>query len=215
MVEGNYAKVKEATGGKVGYMHLSDMDKEGLTQFERSYRAERFRDGLIIDVRDNGGGFVSWFVIDKLERKLTGMTRTRDFEPMLYPHGVVRGPMVLLCNEGSGSDGDLVTWQFKDRKFGPVIGTRTWGGLIGIINFQDLIDGGMVTQVNVGFGDLNGKWIVENHGVDPDIVVENDPADLEKGVDAQLDRAIEEARKLMKEKPAWDPKAPPYPHIKW
>lgn len=211
MVEANYRKVKEATDDRVGYMHLSDMDKDGLTQFEQAFRAERFRDGLIIDVRDNGGGFVSWFIIDKLERILTGLTKTRAFAPMLYPHGIVRGPMVLLCNEGSGSDGDLVTWQFKERKFGPVIGTRTWGGLIGIINFQDLIDGGMVTQVNVGFSDLKGNWIVENHGVDPDIVIENNPADIERGIDAQLNKAIEVVQKLLKEKPLQNEKAPVFP----
>jgi tricorn protease len=204
MVEHNYRTVREATGGKIGYMHISDMDKDGLMQFERAWRAERFRDGLIIDVRDNGGGFVSWFVVDKLERIITGLTKTRGFDPMFYPHGAARGPMVLLCNEGSGSDGDLITWQFKERKFGPVIGTRTWGGLIGIVNFLDLIDGGMVTQVNVGFSDLKGHWIVENHGVDPDIEVVNSPMDREKGVDAQLNKAIDVIQQLVKERPPVD-----------
>ncbi len=212
-VELNYEKVKVATNGAVGYFHLSDMDKDGLMQFEQGWRAERFRDGIIIDVRNNGGGFVSWFVIDKLERIITGLTKTRDFQPMFYPHGGHRGPMVLLCNEGSGSDGDLITWQFKERKLGPVIGTRTWGGLIGIVNFLDLIDGGMVTQVNVGFSDLKGKWIVENHGVDPDIVVENSPSHLEQGIDDQLNKAIEVIQQLMKDTPAHDELPPAFPKV--
>jgi tricorn protease len=213
-VEKNYRTVQKESGGRIGYFHLSDMDKDGLMQFEQGYRAERFRDGLIIDVRGNGGGFVSWFVLDKLERKLMYLTRTRDFEPMFYPHGIVRGPMVMLCDEGSGSDGDLISQHFRDRKLGTLIGTRTWGGLIGIINFQDLIDGGMVTQVNVGFADLKGNWVVENRGVDPDIVVELDRAKYEKGVDTQLEKALEVLKQKMAEQPPAVLKAPEYPK-KW
>lgn len=189
-IERRYRRVREETGGRVGYMHLADMDEEGLQQFEQAMRAERYRDGLIIDVRGNGGGFVSWLLIDKLERALAYMTVTRDFRPMRYPHGVVTGPMVVLCDQDTGSDGEVFTQHFKDLGLGTVIGTPTWGGLIGIINMIPLTDGGMVTQSNVGFADLRGEWIVENRGAIPDIVVENDPADLVKGVDRQLDEAI-------------------------
>jgi tricorn protease len=210
-VERNRRTVADATGGRVGYMHLADMDELGLEQFEQAFRAERYRDGLIIDVRDNGGGFVSWFLIDKLERKLMYITVTRDFEPMRYPAGVHAGPMVVLCNEGTGSDGEVFTQHFKDLGLGTVIGTRTWGGLIGITNMIPLTDGGMVTQSNVGFANLKGQWIVENRGVEPDIVVENDPAEVVKGGDPQLDRAIEVIRQQLKTSPPPALVPPPFP----
>ncbi len=162
-------------------------------------------------MRNNGGGFNSYMMIDKLERKLMYLTQTLDFEPMLYPHGVARGPIVMICNEGSGSDGDLIALHFKERKMGTLIGSRTWGGLIGIINFQDLIDGGMVTQVNVGFADLQGNWVVENLGVVPDVTVENLPADVEKGIDAQLNIAVELVLGQIKASPPVKLKAPAFP----
>jgi tricorn protease len=192
-------------------MHLADMDEEGLQEFEQGFRAERYRDGLIIDVRGNGGGFVSWFIIDKLERALMYMTVTRDFIPMRYPHGVVTGPMIVLCDQDTGSDGEVFSQHFKDLGLGTVVGTPTWGGLIGIINMIPLTDGGMVTQSNVGFANLQGEWVVENRGVIPDIIVENDPADLVKGIDRQLDEAI----RLILEQIAVSPPAalepPPFP----
>jgi len=200
-VENNYRKVQEATGGRVGYMHLTDMDEEGLEQFEQAFRAERFRDGLIIDVRNNGGGFVSWFIIDKLERKLKYMTVTRTFQPMRYPHAVHPGPIVVICNEGTGSDGEIFTQHFKDLKLGTIVGTPTWGGLIGIINMIPLTDGGMVTQSNVGFANLKGEWIVENRGAQPDIYIENNPGDMLAGKDPQLEKAIEVIMQKLKESP--------------
>lgn len=210
-VEKNYRTVREATGGRVGYMHLADMDEIGIRQFEQTFRAERFRDGLIVDVRDNGGGFVSWFLLDKLERKLEYLTVTRDFKPMRYPHGVHAGPVVLLCNEGTGSDGEVFTQHFKDLGLGTVIGTPTWGGLIGIINMIPLTDGGMVTQSNVGFANLKGEWIVENRGAIPDIVVENEPAECVKGRDQQLERAIEVIMRQLGEAPPPALVPPPFP----
>jgi tricorn protease len=210
-VERNYRTVREETGGRVGYMHLADMDELGLEQFEQAFRAERYRDGLIIDARDNGGGFVSWFIIDKLERKLEYITVTRDFKPMRYPHGVHPGPMVVLCNEGTGSDGEVFTQHFKDLGLGTVIGTPTWGGLIGITNIIPLTDGGMVTQSNIGFANLKGQWVVENRGVIPDIVVENDPAEVVKGRDPQLAKAIEVILKELQETPPPALVPPPFP----
>jgi tricorn protease len=189
--ERRYRQVSEATGGRVGYMHLADMMDNGLMQFEQAFRAERYRDGLIIDVRGNGGGFVSWYLIDKLERVLTFITVTRDFNEMRYPHGARIGPVVVLCDEGTGSDGEVFTQHFKDLGLGTVIGKPTWGGLIGIINIIPLTDGGMVTQSNVGFANLRGDWIVENEGAIPDIEVDNDPAEVLKGRDQQLEKAIE------------------------
>ncbi|UCF06504.1 MAG: PDZ domain-containing protein [bacterium] len=199
--EKNYRKVREATDGRIGYMHLLDMMDTGIKQFEQAFRAERYRDGLIIDVRFNGGGFVSWFLIDKLDRELKFLTVTRDFKPMRYPHGVHAGPIVLLCNEDTGSDGEVFTQHFKDLGRGTVIGTPTWGGLIGIINMIPLTDGGMVTQSNVGFANLRGDWIVENRGAVPDIYIFNDPADILEGKDAQLEKAIELIMEKLDESP--------------
>jgi len=210
-VEKNYRKVREATGGRVGYMHISDMDELGIEQFEQAFRAERYRDGLIIDVRDNGGGFVSWFLIDKLERRLEYITVTRDFRPMRYPHAVHAGPIVVLCNEGTGSDGEVFTQHFKDLGLGPVVGTPTWGGLIGITNMIPLTDGGMVTQSNVGFANLEGEWVVENRGAIPHIIVENDPAEVVKGRDQQLEKAIEVILQKLNETPPPSLVPPPFP----
>lgn len=183
--------VEEKTGGKIGYMHLADMDEEGLSQFEEAFRALRYKDGLIIDVRSNGGGFVSWFIIDKLERKLKYLTQTRDFKPMRYPHGVHSGPIVVLIDEETGSDGEVFSQHIKDLGIATLIGKRTWGGLIGIINILPLIDGGSVTQSNVGFADLKGNWVVENWGVEPHIEIEQDPKKVIEGIDPQLEYAIE------------------------
>jgi tricorn protease len=210
-VEKNYRQVRDATGGRVGYMHLSDMDELGIQQFEQAFRAERYRDGLIIDVRDNGGGFVSWFIIDKLERRLMYYSVTRDFAPMPYPGGVHLGPIVVICNEGTGSDGEVFTQHFKDLGLGTVVGTRTWGGLIGITNIIPLTDGGMVTQSNVGFANLKRQWVVENVGAVPDVVVDNDPSSVVAGKDPQLEKAIEVIMQKLKESPQPKFTPPPFP----
>ncbi len=210
-VEGNYQTVKEKTDGRVGYIHLTDMDEEGLQQFEQGFRAERYRDGLIIDVRDNGGGFVSWFIIDKLERHLTYLSKTREFEPMHYPHGVHPGPIVVLCDEGTGSDGEVFTDHFREKRLGTVIGVPTWGGLIGIINMIPLTDGGLVTQANVGFANLRGEWVVENRGALPDIHVENRPEDLLAGRDPQLEKAIEVILEQLEQSPPPELVPPAFP----
>lgn len=210
-VERNYRTVHRETDGRVGYMHLLDMDEIGIRQFEQAFRAERYRDGLIIDVRRNGGGFVSWFMLDKLERALTFMTVTRDFEPMRYPHGVHAGPIVVLCDENTGSDGEVFTQHFKDLGLGMVIGKPTWGGLIGIINMIPLTDGGMVTQSNVGFANLAGEWIVENRGAIPDIIVDNDPAEVVRGRDQQLEEAIRLIKDMLRDDPPAKLVPPPFP----
>ncbi|MEJ5166730.1 MAG: S41 family peptidase [Thermoanaerobaculia bacterium] len=207
----NRRLVEEKTGGRVGYMHLADMDEEGLSQFEEAFRALRYKDGLIIDVRSNGGGFVSWFIIDKLERKLKYLTQTRDFKAMRYPHGVHSGPIVVLIDEETGSDGEVFSQHIKDLGLATVIGTRTWGGLIGIINMLPLIDGGSVTQSNVGFANLKGEWVVENWGVVPDIEIEQTPERVIKGQDPQLEFGIDYILKKLKEKPLQELIPPPFP----
>ncbi len=210
-VENNYKKVRYKTNEKVGYIHLSDMNEEGLQEFEQGFRAERFREGLIIDVRKNRGGFVSWFLIDKLERKISNLTQTRDFNPMAYPHGVHIGPTVFICDETTSSDGEIFLHQVRKNNLGWVIGTDTWGGLIGYINIIPTVDDGMVTQSNVGFADLDGNWLIENEGVHPDRVVENNPGDILSNRDPQLDRAIEWILKNLENNPPVTLKSPPFP----
>ena len=210
-IERNYEAVRAATNGRIGYIHLSDMDETGIRQFEQGFRSERYREGLILDVRENGGGFVSWFLIDKLEREIAFLTATRGFKPMRYPHGVHVGPIVVICNEGTGSDGEVFTQHFKDLGLGTIIGKPTWGGLIGIINMIPLTDGGMVTQSNVGFANLKGEWVVENSGVIPHILIENDPAEVLSGKDEQLEKAITLIMTQLEDDPPPELEPPPYP----
>jgi tricorn protease len=212
-VEDNYRRVREASRGRVGYLHLSDMDEQGFREFEQGFRSERFRDALIIDVRGNGGGFISWFVLDKLERRLAFYTQTRGFEPMRYPHGVHPGPLVFLCDENTGSDGEIFIEMVKKFRLGPVIGTDTWGGLVGINNLIPAADGALVTQSNVGFFDpSDNRWIVENKGARPDSIVENRPDEILKGQDRQLEKAVETALELLRRNPTRPILSPPFPN---
>jgi tricorn protease len=212
-VEDNYRKVRESSGDRVGYLHLSDMDEQGFQEFEQGFRAERFRDALIVDVRGNGGGFISWFILDKLERRLVYYTKTRAFESMRYPHGVHPGPLVFLCDQNTGSDGELFVELVKKAGLGPVIGTRTWGGLVGINNMIPAADGALISQSNVGFFDpSSNRWIVENEGARPDIVVENSPEEILAGRDRQLEKAVEKALELLKAVPSGPVLSPPFPN---
>jgi tricorn protease len=215
-VEDNYLKVRDATQGRVGYLYLSDMDEQGFREFEQGFRAERYRDALIIDVRGNEGGFISWFILDKLERKLAFYSKTRGFAPMLYPHGVQRGPLVFLCDENTASDGEIFIKLVQKFNLGPVIGTDTWGGLVGINNMIPAADGALVSQSNVGFFDPEtGRWIVENEGAHPDLIIENNPGEIFAGRDKQLDKAVETALELLKKNPKPSILSPPFPdHIK-
>ena len=210
-IERNRRYVEQKTKGQVGYMYLPDMDQAGLAAFERQFKAEKYRKGLIIDVRYNGGGFTNYFVIDKLERKLVFGVQMRDFKPMRFPMVSFAGPSVALINQDTGSDGELFTEHYRARHLGKVIGTRTWGGLIGIINVIPTVDGGIVTQPNVGFYDFQGHWVVENHGADPDIEVDIDPKSWEEGKDPQLERAVQEILQDLEEKSVVFPSAPRFP----
>ena len=211
--ENNYRRVREISQGRVGYLYLSDMDEQGFREFEQGFRAERYRDALIIDVRGNSGGFISWFVLDRLERRLAFHTKTRGFEPMRYPHGVHPGPTVFLCDEKTGSDGEIFIELVKKNRLGPVIGTDTWGGLVGINNLIPAADGALVTQSNVGFFDSsNNRWIVENEGARPDRIVENRPEEILAGQDRQLEKAVETALELLRRNPTRPILSPPFPN---
>ncbi|MHB2016445.1 MAG: S41 family peptidase [Candidatus Xenobia bacterium] len=204
-VEANRRYVHEKTGGKVGYIHVPDMGPEGYAEFHRAYLVEYDRDGLILDVRYNGGGHVSSLLLTKLLRRRVGYDFPRWMMPAPYLAESPAGPMVALTNERAGSDGDIFSHTFKLLKLGPLVGKRTWGGVIGISPRHVLADGTVTTQPEYSFFFDDVGWNVENYGTDPDIEVDNAPQDYARGADPQLDRAIQAARDEIKRKPPHRP----------
>jgi len=204
-VEGNRRAVHAATDGKVGYVHIPDMGPEGFAEFHRGYLVEFDREGLLVDVRYNGGGHVSQLVLEKLARKRLGYDFPRWAAPESYPNHAPRGPLVALTNELAGSDGDIFSHTFKALKLGPLVGKRTWGGVIGIWPRHTLADGTLTTQPEYSFFFDDVGWNVENYGTDPDIDVDNRPQDYVQGVDVQLNRAIEVCLQQFKTKPPHTP----------
>jgi tricorn protease len=211
-VEGNIRKVNEATAGKVGYIHVPDMLANGLNEFVKHYYPQLRKKGLIIDVRGNGGGNVSPMLIERLRRQIAMVGIARNAEPTVDPGGTFYGPMVCLMNEFSASDGDLFPYRFRHYKLGPLIGKRSWGGVIGIRGSLPLLDGGYLNRPEFSRYDVAGKeWIIEGHGVDPDIVVDNDPAREFAGIDDQLNRAIAVILEKLKKEEKTLPPVPPFP----
>ncbi|MBL9029964.1 MAG: PD40 domain-containing protein [Caedimonas sp.] len=204
-VEKNRAYVHEKTEGKAGYIHIPDMGTCGFAEFHRGFLSECDREGLIIDVRFNGGGSVSPLLLEKLSRRRLGYDSTRWFDVIPYPEDSPMGPMVALTNQYAGSDGDMFSYAFKAMKLGPLIGKRTWGGVIGIWPRHSLIDGGMTTQPEFSFWFKDLGWSVENYGIDPDIEVDITPQDYLQGKDPQLDRSIEEVMNIMRDYPILTP----------
>lgn len=196
-VESNRAYIAKQTKGKVGYVHIPDMSSAGYAEFHRSFLQELDKPGLVVDVRFNGGGMVSALLLEKLSRRRMGYDVSRWTGNIPYPDDSPVGPMVALTNEYAGSDGDMFSHAFKSLKLGPLVGKRTWGGVIGIFPRFGLVDGGMTTQPEYGIWFKDVGWQIENYGVDPDIVVENLPKDYLHGLDAQLDRALKELDPLM------------------
>ncbi len=211
-VQGNIEKVAKATNGKVGYVHIPDMGVYGLNAFVKYYYPQLRKDALIVDARGNGGGNVSSQIIERLRREVAMIDISRNAAPAPDPDGMVLGPKVLLVDEFSASDGDIVAYRFKKHRLGPVIGKRTWGGVVGIRGSLPLLDGGFLNRPEFSRYDVDGKeWIMEGVGVEPDIMVDNDPAREFAGADDQLDRAIAEIKELMKKQPATIAPPPPYP----
>ena len=206
-MEGNRRTVHEATDGPVGYVHIPDMGPQGYAEFHRGYLAEVGRDALIVDVRFNSGGNVSQLILEKLARRRLGYDFPRWGQPEPYPLDSVLGPMVALTNERAGSDGDIFCHSFKLMNLGPLIGKRTWGGVIGIWARNRLVDGSVVTQPEFSFWFEDVGWGVENYGTDPDIEVDIMPQDYAAGRDTQLERAIGEILRLLEEQP---PKRPDF-----
>jgi tricorn protease len=211
-VETNIAKVDKATGGRVGYIHIPDMGVEGLNEFVKHFYPQLRKKALIVDVRGNGGGNVSPMIIDRLVREMVMVEVGRNQAPAPDPGAAFIGPKVCLCNEFSASDGDIFPYRFKYLKLGPVIGKRTWGGVVGISGTLPLLDGGFLNKPEFAPYSPDGKgWIIEGRGVEPDIVVDNDPAREYAGVDDQLNKGIEVALELLKTKGREIPPVPPYP----
>ncbi len=200
-VESNRAWVHKKSKGRVGYVHVPDMGPEGYAEFHRYFLAELDRHGLVIDVRFNGGGFVSELILEKLARRRIGYDQSRWSKPKPYPTDSVAGPLVALTNEFAGSDGDIFSHGFKLLGLGPLIGKRTWGGVIGIWPRHSLVDGGVTTQPEFSFWFEDVGWGVENYGTDPDIDVEMTPEDFVRGRDPQLERALAEVQRLAKTRP--------------
>ncbi len=204
--------VEEKTDGRVGYIHIPNMGASGIYEFIKWYYPQIRKEGLVVDDRGNGGGNVSQWIIERLDSKLLG-TRfgfSGDM-PRTYPYTVFHGHMVCLMNSTSASDGDIFPHRFKKSGLGPLIGKRTWGGVVGISGQRPLIDGGQVTVPNQATNDTDGSYIIEGYGVDPDIEVDNDPASVMAGKDNQLERGIEEVMKMIQSDPKKLPSRPPDP----
>ncbi|WP_130013183.1 S41 family peptidase [Serinicoccus sediminis] len=209
------AYVEEHGGGRLGYLHIPDMMSVGWAQLHRDLHVATRAEGLVVDVRYNRGGHTSQLVLSRLAAKVVGWAAARHYEEVgSYPSQAPRGPVVMVANQFSGSDGDIVNAGAQAMGLGPVVGVRTWGGVVGIDGRFDLVDGTQITQPRYAFWLKDKGFGVENHGVDPDIEVVHSPADVATGTDRQLDRAIEEAFRLLEQHPAATPPGLPGPRVR-
>jgi tricorn protease len=200
-VQNNIKKVSDATNGEVGYIHIPDMTSEGLSEFVKYFYSQLDKKGLIIDDRGNSGGNVSPMIIERLRRELVRARMGRNIdEPMPVPFEIMLGPKVMLIDQYSASDGDLFPYAFKKYSLGPLVGMRTWGGVVGINGTLPFIDGTDLRKPEfASYSSDSSAWIVEGHGVDPDFVIDNDPYKEYMGEDDQLNKAIEVVKARLKE----------------
>lgn len=211
-VEGNRRKVDELSKGQVAYVYMPDTGAGGFTNFNRYFFAQVDKPALVLDERYNGGGMAADYVIDYLRRPLLNYWASRDGKISTTPGGAIFGPKAMIINEFAGSGGDAMPWYFREAKVGPLVGKRTWGGLVGISGYPPLMDGGSVTAPSFAFFTPEGKWDVENYGVKPDVEVEHDPYEIRKGRDPQLEKAVEIVLEALKKNPPATPKKPEYPN---
>ena len=211
-IEGNRRKVDQMSGGKLAYIWLPDTAGGGYTNFNRYYFAQLNKQGAVIDERFNGGGSAADYIIDYLKKPLNSYWAVRDGEDFRQPFGTMPGPKAMIINEYAGSGGDLMPWMFRRQAIGPLIGKRTWGGLVGIGGYPPLIDGGSVTAPHFAFYTPEGKWEIENHGVAPDVEVEMDPKAWRQGRDPQLEKSVEVVLEALRKTPPLQPKRPAYPN---
>ncbi len=210
-IEGNRRKVDELSAGKLAYVYLPDTHEGGYTYFNRYYFAQVGKEGAVIDERYNGGGLIADYIIDYMRRPLMGYFASRDGADYITPVSSIFGPKSMIINEYAGSGGDMMPWLFRAAGIGPLVGKRTWGGLVGMAGAAQLMDGGMAGAPQSGFWNPNGTWDVENHGVDPDVEVEMDPVAVRAGHDPQLEKAVAVTLDLLAKNPPPKHKKPIYP----
>lgn len=210
-IEGNMRKTEKLSGGQVAYVYLPDTGFGGFTSFNRYFFAQVGRGGAVIDERFNGGGSAADYVIDYLRKPLQNYWMTREGQDFTTPVGAIFGPKAMIINMYAGSGGDALPWYFRDAKLGPLVGTRTWGGLVGIYDYPQLMDGGGVTAPRVAFYNRDGQWDVENHGVAPDVEVDITAKDWMTGHDPQLEKAVALVLESLKKNPLPVAKRPVFP----
>jgi tricorn protease len=211
-IEDNRRKVDAATGGKVAYVHVPDTAFGGFTSFNRYYFAQTDKAAAIIDERFNHGGLLADYIVENMNRKMLSRAMSREGREIAMPAATIYGPKVMITNQYAGSGGDALPWYFRKLGIGPLVGKRTWGGLVGIGGYPELMDGGAVTAPRFAIFGLEGDWEVENRGIAPDIEVELDPAQWRLGHDTQLEKSIEVALDLLKKNPPKEYKHPAYPN---
>jgi tricorn protease len=207
-VEDNRRRVEERSKGRLAYVYMPDTGGAGLAAFERDYYAQLGREGLVLDERYNGGGKIADAVVERLAQNVLCHWVSRDGWAGKTPFGTLPGPKVMVINQLAGSGGDAMPWMFKKMGLGPLVGVRTWGGLVGISGYPPLMDGGSVTAAAFGIMDTDGTWVVENEGVTPDFEVFEHPKEVAAGQDPQLDKAIELALDALEKSPPALPRKP-------
>jgi tricorn protease len=211
-IEDNRRKVDRMSGGRLAYIYLPDTHMNGYSSFNRDYFPQIGKDGIVLDARFNGGGFMADYIIDCLRRQSMAHFTLRDGDDIGLPAAVIDGPKAMIINELAGSGGDALAWMFRTAKLGPLIGKRTWGGLRMVLSDVSLMDGGGISVPNAGFWNLNGAWDVENYGVAPNIEVELDPRAWRDGHDPQLEKAVEVVMDTLKKNPKRTHTRPAYPN---
>jgi tricorn protease len=210
-IDDNRRKVDKLSNGRLAYVYVPDTSVAGYTSFNRYYYAQVGKEGAVIDERFNAGGSAADYIVDNLRRPLLNYWTTREGQDFTTPLGSIYGPKAMLINEFAGSGGDALPWYFHRRALGPLVGKRTWGGLVGIYDYPTLLDGGSVTAPRLAFWNPDGSWDVENHGVAPDIEVELDPQAVRQGHDPQLEKAVQLVLEDLDKHPLPQPKHPAYP----